>query len=73
MRRFVAAVLVGGSVFITFSVANAAELCGRGFYRGLHGLCIVHHARWAHGLGFFEARPPCPYGYAWRFRACFPH
>ena len=68
MRQFVAAVLLGGSVFIIFSMTNAAELCGRGFY----GRCIAHHARWAHGLGFFGARPPCPFGYVWRFRACFP-
>lgn len=83
MRRLVAAVLVGAGVFITFS-SNAAELCGPQYYRGgSHARCIAHRGRWARGLewgqgrwaygpGYFEARPPCPYGYVWRFRACFP-
>lgn len=79
MRRFVAAVLAAGCILTTFG-SKAAELCGPGFYRGSHAHCINHLGRWGqgrrwgygYGLGFFEARPPCPYGYVWRYRACFP-
>ncbi len=80
MKRLFVAVLLSGSVAAS-SAANAAGGCGAGFHRGHHGRCVVNHGAlvaapaaplYAERPLEVGPRPPCPFGYVWRYGACFP-
>ncbi len=80
MRTVLFAFLLTTASFI-FSQANAEGWCGPGCHSTLYGACVVNG--WG-GVGVpasllnecpvgTRARPPCPYGYVWRYRTCFPN
>jgi hypothetical protein len=78
MRKLVAAILFVGSL-LGSSTVYAWNDCGPGCHSTISGACVVD------GWGFLppgvrnecpagaHARPPCPRGFVWRFKACFPH
>ena len=78
MRKPVAAILFVGSL-LSLAAAHAADGCGPGCHSTLSGACVVD------GWGFLPpgtrnecplgaaARPRCPPGYVWRYKACFPN
>jgi hypothetical protein len=74
MRTLFVAVLFAGSVSI-FGTANAADGCGPGCHSAPYGGCVVDG--WGPARVRNECpvgtrpRPPCPFGYVWRFAACF--
>ena len=77
MRKLFAAVLVSASL-LTLAAANAGGGCGPGCYATFQGACVVD------GWGFLppgvrnecpagaHARPRCPHGFVWKYKACFP-
>jgi hypothetical protein len=77
MKLF-AAVLVASSM-LSFSAADAWEYCGPGCHSTVSGACVVD------GWGFLppgvrnecpagaKATPPCPRGFVWKYKACFPN
>ncbi len=60
------------------SAANAADGCGAGCYAAPRGGCVVNGWSIAATGGvsnecpvWTRPRRPCPYGYSWKFGACF--
>ncbi len=78
MRILFAAVLLAASV-ISFGGVNAADGCGHGCSAAPYGGCVVNGwlvARSGRVTNecpiWTRPRRPCPYGYVWKFGACFP-
>jgi hypothetical protein len=77
MRTLFVAILFAGAV-LGVRAADAADGCGPGCHSAPLGGCVVD------GWGILppgtrnecpagsRAVPPCPHGYVWRFKACFP-
>jgi hypothetical protein len=77
MRKLFMAVLFAASV-TGFGTADAAGGCGAGCYTAPRGGCVVNGWGTAATTGisnecpvWTRPRPPCPYGYSWKFGACF--
>ena len=77
MRNLFVAVLFAATV-TGFGSANAADGCGHGCYSAPNGGCVVDGwatAASAHVTNECPVGPrphrPCPYGYSWKFGACF--
>ncbi len=79
MRKLsIAALLVGSALLV--GAANAADGCGPGCHSAPCGECVIDG--WA-GVGapgtrvlnecpvWTRPRRPCPFGYVWKFGACF--
>jgi hypothetical protein len=82
MRKLFAAALFSGSVLlgtvVGFVAAHAADGCGPGCHSTVSGACVVD------GWGFLprgisnecpagaRATPPCPRGFVFKYKACFP-
>ena len=76
MKQLFPVVLLAGRL----SSAHAADRCGPGCHMAPYGGCVVDgwgNAATAPALNECpvgaRARRPCPHGYVWRFRACFPN
>lgn len=75
MKYLFAAVLIASS-FASFSAANAAGGCGRGFHRGPLGGCVVNRGGVAPPIVVrrpaIVVRPGrvCPLGTYWRHGRC---
>jgi hypothetical protein len=75
MRGFFVTFLLAAGVSVS-GAANAACGCGPGCHRAPLGGCVVDG--WGSSARVLNecpvgprARPPCPYGYSWKFGACF--
>ena len=79
MRILFAAALLAFSV-VGLGAANAADECGQGCMAAPNGGCVVNGWLVARSGRVTNECPvwtrphrPCPYGYVWKFRACFPN
>ena len=80
MKTLFAAGLVAGAL-ANFGGANAMEGCCPGFHRGAGGRCVINRGTIIVASATFydrcptvsAPRRPCPYGFVWRYKACFPN
>jgi hypothetical protein len=76
MRSVFVTALVAASISFV-GAANAEDDCGPGCHNAQNGGCIVDG--WEAGARVpnicpvgTKPRRPCPAGYVWKFKACFP-
>lgn len=77
MKSLFAAALLAASV-ANFGAAHAADGCGPGCSTAPYGGCVVNGWNVARSGRILNECPvgthprrPCPYGYVWKFGACF--